>query len=358
MTRRILVAGAGGSPAVNFTRSLRASRRHDYHLVGIDASKYYLHRAETDARYLVPLASDPRYVDVLNDISRQESIDLLHVQNDVEMHFVSALRDRIVAPVFLPRPETVELCLDKFATFDRWSAAGIKVPATVIVHDRHDLEEAFKRFGGEVWIRDTTGAGGRGSIRAGDLETARTWLDFKGGWGTYTAAECLTEKSVTWMSLWNRGELVVAQSRLRLYWELSKLAPSGISGATGGAVTVRDDDVDRIALAAVAAIDGEPHGVFSVDMAYDTAGVPNPTEINIGRFFTTHEFFTRAGLNMPEMLVDLALEGETPPPPRRLNPLEPGLVWIRGMDFEPVMTTLDAIEAAESDLAARLAGLG
>ena len=55
--------------------------------------------------------------------------------------------------------------------------------------------------------------------------------------------------------------------------------------------------VDEIALRAITAVDGSPHGIFSVDLTYDDEGVPNPTEINIGRFFTTHLFFT---LRRPE----------------------------------------------------------
>lgn len=47
-------------------------------------------------------------------------------------------------------------------------------------------------------------------------------------------------------------------------------------------------------------------------MTYDKNGVPNPTEINISRFFTAIYFFTKAGLNMPEIYKDLAIYGEKP----------------------------------------------
>ena len=64
-------------------------------------------------------------------------------------------------------------------------------------------------------------------------------------------------------------------------------------------MTVSDPVVDDIAQRAIRAINPEPSGIFGVDLTYDRDGVPNPTEINIGRFFTTHQFFTAAGLNMP-----------------------------------------------------------
>ena len=65
----------------------------------------------------------------------------------------------------------------------------------------------------------------------------------------------------------------------------------------------------------------KPHGIFGVDMAYDRNGVPNPTEINISRFFTTVRFFTEAGLNLPRIFRDIGLEGKLPDLPRKINPL-------------------------------------
>jgi len=91
-----------------------------------------------------------------------------------------------------------------------------------------------------------------------------------------------------------------------------------------------------------------PHGIFGVDLTYDALGVPNPTEINIGRFFTTHYFFTQAGLNLPEIYVNIALDREFPKLSREINPLPDGLVWIRGMDVEPILTTVSELDMLES----------
>lgn len=342
--KRVLITGAGGSPAANFTRSLRKAPE-DFHIVGTDSSEFYLMRAETDTRYLVPSAEDPMYLAVINEIIAREGVELVHAQNDAEVNFLSDNRTLLGAKTFLPDKETIRLCQDKYLSYERWQAAGLKVASTLLVHGEDDLKRAFEEYGGSIWLRDTKGAGGRGSLPARDYRTAKTWLDLQRGWGHFTAAELLESSSVTWMSLWHEGELVVAQGRRRLYWELGKVSPSGISGATGGGVTVSDPTLDEIALAAVAAIDTRPEGLFGVDLTYDKEGIPNPTEINIGRFFTTHQFFTELGLNMPHMFVRLAC-GESPPPvARKLNPLEDGMVWIRGMDFLPVLSSMDEITA-------------
>ncbi|MDQ3680155.1 MAG: carboxylate--amine ligase [Actinomycetota bacterium] len=342
--KRVLITGAGGSPAANFVRSLRKAPE-DFYIVGTDASQYYLMRAETDARYLVPAADDPFFVPVLNEIIRREGVELVHAQNDAEVNALSDNRAAISAMTFLPAEETIRLCQDKYLSYERWQKAGLKVARTLLVESEDDLVRAFDDYGGSVWLRATTGAGGRGSLPTSDFDTAKTWLDFQRGWGHFTAAELLEPSSVTWMSLWHDGQLVVAQGRKRLYWELGKIAPSGISGATGGGVTFSDPFLDQIALGAVSAIDPRPEGLFGVDLTYDKDGTPNPTEINIGRFFTTHQFFTELGLNMPYIFVKLAY-GEGPPDvARKLNPLQDGMVWIRGMDFLPVLSSMAEITA-------------
>jgi carbamoyl-phosphate synthase large subunit len=88
-------------------------------------------------------------------------------------------------------------------------------------------------------------------------------------------------------------------------------------------------------------------------MTYDKNGVPNPTEINIGRFFTTHLFFTEAGLNMPEILIKLAF-GEEVFVAKKLNPLQLNLLWIRGVDFLPILTELNKIENYEKEFEERI----
>jgi carbamoyl-phosphate synthase large subunit len=341
--RRVLVTGAGGSPAANFIRSLRQAPE-PFHLVGTDADRYCLLRAETDSRHLVPPADDPAYLDVLNAIIKRERIDMVHAQNDHEVSVLSEYRDQLRARLFLPARETVRLCQDKFDLFERWRAAGLPVPDTALLRSEEDLQTAFDRFGGALWLRATTGAGGRGALPVHDYDTARSWLEFQKGWGSFTAAELLEPDSITWMSIWRDGELMVAQGRRRLYWELSRIAPSGVTGVTGAGVTVADPALDKIAPAAVLAVDPRPDGLFGVDLTYDHVGVPNPTEINVGRFFTTHQFFTALGLNLPYIYLKLAL-GEPPPPiARRHNPLPEEMVWIRGVDFEPVLASMGEVD--------------
>jgi carbamoyl-phosphate synthase large subunit len=108
--------------------------------------------------------------------------------------------------------------------------------------------------------------------------------------------------------------------------------------------TSSNSTINTVAQDSILSIDKKPHGIFGVDMTYDAAGFPNPTEINISRFFTTVYFFTAAGLNMPQIFVDIALHEKFPTLDKKINPLPDGLLWVRSMDTEPLLTTQATIE--------------
>ena len=247
----------------------------------------------------------------------------------------------------LPAARTVEVCVDKHQSYAIWAQAGLPVPATVLLESPADLQAAIADLGPEVWLRAIEGGGGSGAIATSSVEFGSAWIERFAGWGTFTAASMLGSNSITWQSLWWEGELIVAQTRRRYEWAFSSRAPAGVTGVTRVAATVADPVIDELARASVLAIDDAPHGVFGVDMTYSRDGQPNLTEINIGRFFTTIYFFASAGLNMPLMLRDLALDGVRPTLDRAVNPLPSGLVWIRGMDVAPALTTVEELQAIE-----------
>lgn len=357
MRRRVLVTGAGGAAATNFVRSLRAAPEEIY-LIGADCDPYHLQRAETDERHLVPPADDADYLAVLEDLISETGAELIHCQPDQEVRRVSAHRDQLPIRTFLPSHLAIELCQDKFESYRVWRAAGLPVPETMRIAEPADLAEAFARFGHPLWLRAVVSpGGGKGALRTEDPVFARAWLDFCHGWNEFVAAECLESESVTWTALYRDGELIVAQGRRRLYWELGNRAPSGVTGVTGAGETVADPQVDEIGMAAIAAVDPRPNGIYGVDLTYDRQGRPNPTEINIGRFFTTHFFFTCAGLNLPWLFVKLAFDEPIPELPRKLNPLPDDLLWIRGVDVFPRLTTSSVVAEARSGLERRRARL-
>ncbi len=356
MTKRILVGGAGGAPALNFIRSLLKTKEKLY-LIGVTCNKYDLCKAKdlVDKHFLVPPAIDEKdYIPVLQQIIAETKPHFLHVQNDEEVFTVSKYRDELAVKTFLPRHEVIEVCQDKFKSAQAWKEAGLSVPRTFMVNNESDLKEAFRKIKGKVWVRAISGAFGKWSLPTDNLNFARHWINYYKGWGNFSVAEYLSPDSITWLSIWKNGELIVAQGRKRLYWEFANRSVSGVTGITGTGVTVSDKKLDALAIKSIKAIDDCPHGIYGVDLTYDKSGIPNPTEINIGRFFTTHQFFTEAGLNMPAIYIKLAFNEKIPALKRKINPLPNGLAWVRGMDAEPVLIPFKEIQSYEKKLRERL----
>jgi hypothetical protein len=346
---KIQVGGAGGAPSNNFIRSLRESGRHDY-IVGTTSVPSDLFLAHTEEKYVVPFATAPNYPEKILALLAEVRPNFLHLQNDFEVRAISRLRDQITelgVKLFLPPSQTVENCVDKEKSYAIWERSGIRVPKTMMLRDENDLRKAFDKFGPTIWVRAIEGGGGRGALPTNNYEFAKLWIERFQGWGTFTASELLSEKSITWQSIWYEGELVVAQTRRRRSWNFGNRTVSGITGITGVGETCSDALVDQISQDAIFAIDTKPHGIYSVDLTYDFSGHPQPTEINIGRFFTTHYFFTKAGINFPEIYCNIALDSNFPTLPKKINPLPDGLIWIRGMDQEPVLTTVQELEKLE-----------
>lgn len=346
---RIYIGGAGGAPSNGFIRSLRESSRNDY-FIGASCVSPDLFLADVDEKYVVPPALSENYESVVIPLLKTTKPDFIHLQNDFEIREISRRRhklDDIGIKYFMPTIEVIENCVDKQKSYEIWKSDRLAVPNTMMLNNPNDLKKAFEQYGEKIWIRAIEGGGGRGALPADNFDFAKIWIDRFNGWGNFTAAELLSKDTVTWLSIWHEGELIVAQSRKRLSWNFGNRTLSGVTGITGVGQTCSDPVVDRIAQDAILSIDGRPHGIYGVDMTYDFSGQPNLTEINISRFFTTHYFFTKAGLNMPEIYCNIALDGEFPTLEKKINPLPNDLIWIRGMDVEPVLTTLSRLEAVQ-----------
>ncbi len=311
-------------------------------LVGTDSNEYFLHLAITDARYLIPKAKNPSYIDMLNDIIRKEKIEFLHAQPDVEVEVVSEKREKLEAPVFLPSKAAVKACQDKLESAKVWHKKGVPVARTLEVKKDVDIDRALEQFGRPIWIRARHGAGGKGSTPAENRETAIAWINYWKNRGVdweFIAQEHLPGRNIAFHSLWKEGELVTSMARERLEYIYAYLAPSGITGTPAVQRTVHDDDVNRISTEAVLSIDPKFNGIASVDLKGNSSGTPCVTEINPGRMFTTSFFFSFASkivrkdfcANIPYLYTKLAFKESIPKTPK-YNALPADLYWIRHMD--------------------------
>lgn len=353
---KILIAGAGGAPSEGVINSLLRSKKGET-VLGMGSEPTDLVLSQASKRFLVPYADSPNYAGQLLALLNAERPALVHFQNDLEIFHASLLREEIVdtgTRLYMPNHDVIDTCVNKYKSYLAFRKAGLTIPNNLMIQNSSDLSEAFSTLAdeaGKIWLRSSSiGGGGKGAIATSDYELAKGWISHHRGWGDFVAAEMLTPDTVTWLSIWHEGKLVVAQSRQRRGWTHGDRSISGVTGVTKVGVTCDDALVNQTALASVRAVSAQPHGIFGVDMAYDRNGVPNPTEINISRFFTTVRFFTEAGLNLPAIFKDIALYDEFPEFEKKINPLPPGLLWLRGMDVVPRLMTRNDIEAEVSYL--------
>src|ERR1017187_9544857 len=216
--RTILASASGGPSTLSFTRSLRDADPHrkKYRLIGTDCDPYNLQRSEVDAAYLCPKASDPVYIPFLLHLIKEEHVDFLHSQPEIEAYTIGKNRETIQqmgCRLFMPRQQTIELLRDKWRSYCVWREAGIKVPENILLNTQDDLKTAFERFGSNIWIRETVGAAGKGSLSRPTYGAALNHLNQRGAWSHAVAAEHLSRDTVTWQSVWCDGRLVVAQGR-------------------------------------------------------------------------------------------------------------------------------------------------
>ncbi len=347
---KVLIAGCGGAPSEGVVNSLLLAKDGE-EIIGIGSEPTDLVLSNVKRKYVVPYADAPEYKKELFKVLNKEKPDLFHCQNDLEIFEVSKIRNEILdagIKLFMPTHEVIDICVNKFKSYEKWEKAGVKVPKNIAINNETDLKKSFDKLGnndGKIWIRfSDIGGGGKGALPTNDFEFAKRWIDKFNGWGNFCAAEMLTPDTVTWLSIWHEGELVVAQTRIRKGWTHGNRTLSGVTGVTKVGQTFSDDIVNTVSIDAIKAIDPKPHGIYGVDMAYDSQGFPNPTEINISRFFTTILFFTEAGLNMPKIFKDIALYNKFPTLEKKINPLPDGLMWMRGMDTHPKLMTSQEIK--------------
>ena len=333
--KTILVTGAGGNASMNFVSCLKGL----YRFVGIDLNKYHLECADLDARYITPPCGSPEYIPALQSIIADEGVDFLHAQPDVEVEVVSQNR-RKLPPTFLPEHEEIVLCHDKLKTNSILTEAGVPVPKSFRASE--ELGVLFDQLGGEkIWVRAVKGAGSRAALPVTTTRQASEWMRY---WREnrnlesqdFMLAEFLPGKEFAWQSLWSDGVLVTSMARTRMEYMFGNLMPSGQSSSPSVAKTVHDDRVNMIASSAVRAVSKRPHGIYCVDLKENREGTPCVTEINIGRFFTTSNFFAVAGSNMPLLYTQLGL-GENVEPQPKFNAVPENIYWVRGVDREPQM---------------------
>ena len=336
-----LVTACGGTPALNFIRSLKLSNIPTL-IIGIDISKLNIKRTEADVSFVYTITDkEEDFIDFINKLVNRYNIDLVYAQSDQESNIISKYQDKINTKTFISPYYVIDLCHNKYLLQQKWLKNNLPVAQTMMINKRLDISKAFKIYKSPIWIRNIVSpGGGYQSYCANSIKNAFYWITLCKGWGKFCAAEYLSKDSVTWLAIYKNGKLICSQGRKRIEWEFSNRAISGVTGITKVGKICNDKQLEEIGAKAIECLHNnknEINGVFGVDFTYNKNGLPYLTEINT-RFFTTSLFFTKCGLNMPAIYLYAALNKDYSKFIPK-NILSEDLYWIRGMDIEPVLVS-------------------
>lgn len=289
-------------------------------MTGTDADRTSLQlNIWIDSAYLLPQARGRNYLAALNRVIEREHVEVVFPQPDPEVGRISNERESLQARVFLPDPDTVSNCLDKFASLSIWHRSGLRKEPVVLTVDDPAVRRKIRSLDFPCWIRAREGAGGLLSTRADKSEIVDQWVNFHWKQGIRTdfvAEEYLPGRDYCFMSLWNQGNLITSMMRERLSWVGHRLIGTGGTSKLNHVVHSRS--VNEKAIRAIRAISKQPHGIFCVDLKEDVRKIPAPTEINC-RFTTNVHYLTLASIklahpewNFPWIAAKLALGEEIP----------------------------------------------
>lgn len=339
---KVLVLGAGGPAGVNFLKSL--SLNPNMELYGADINKGNLNFAKPFCKDLIHLHhEDWNRMVQLDKFIEKNKIDFIHAQPDPEVQWLAYNSNSLSPRIFLPTGSTIFGIQNKKWCAKKWAKNGFNLIMPFPIEEKNLMSNLYEIFSycEEVWIRASRGAGGKASLHPESIEEAYHWCKF---WFEHDpdveliAQEYLPGRNFGWMSIWKDGELIVSQGRERLQYIYPGLTVSHITGTPVIARTVNLDLLNRVAENAIKIIDPIPHGIYCVDVKEGRSRDFYPTEINIGRFFTTSYFFAWAGLqygvpraNFPNIYVKLGMDEEIPEG-KKYNLLPPDLYWIRHID--------------------------
>jgi carbamoylphosphate synthase large subunit len=335
---KLLLTGIGGSASSNVLDALKLSDL-ELDIVGIDSSRQMIALSNVKKKFIVPLASSEEYLEDIMKIVEKFQIQVIHAQPDPEVNLLSANREKLSANVFLPERDAIALASDKEAFAVAMRSANVPVPVSAEGGQKNQFVHACSTLLKEspkLWVRARTGAGSRASLPVTSTEQAVNWVEWwisekNMSWRDFQVSEFLPGAEYALQTIWQDGELISAEARVRISYLYGFLSPSGQSSTPSVARTTTKTEVYQVGLKAIRALTPRPNGVFCVDMKTDNDSLIKVTEINAGRFFTTSNFFAHAGVNMPEMSIRAAMNESLKP--IGTATLGDDLFWVRMVDM-------------------------
>lgn len=140
----VMITGVGGGGVgEQILKCLRMSSL-EYNIIGCDMNRNSMGLSKVDKAYLVPPASDPRYIEGILEICKENSIQVLFHGSEPEMKVLSRNRqifkDEGIYIPFNP-VDVIEKCMDKYLTMQFLQENGFAIQKFWEVKEESDLQK-------------------------------------------------------------------------------------------------------------------------------------------------------------------------------------------------------------------------
>lgn len=139
---KILVTGAGALLGQGIIRSLELSKL-DTEIIAVDPSALSAGLYWAQRRHLIPMATDPHYLDRMREILAQDKPDVVLLGTDVELLLFAEHRTELEAEfhtkILVSSPKVVGIADDKYETFRFLRDKGFAYPKSCLPGEEAEL---------------------------------------------------------------------------------------------------------------------------------------------------------------------------------------------------------------------------
>lgn len=167
----VLVTGVGAIIGYGIINSLKMQNKYDVRIVGMDIYDDAYGQFLCDKFYIAERADSPMYLDFINNVISQESVDLIIPGIEQDMYRLHELRNEVITKVVLNNDLLIDLSKDKLKTFEYFNKAGLNVIPTLFMKD---YDTYVKKLGSPFLMKPRTSYASKGIHKIYDKEE----LDF------------------------------------------------------------------------------------------------------------------------------------------------------------------------------------
>lgn len=178
---KVLVTGVGSNIGQGIIKSLRMSK-FQCQVVGVDMNALSAGLFRCNKGYIVPPATDERFIPEIIRICKDEKIDIILIGSDAEVpilsHNKSVIENSCEARVIVSEPKVVDIAFDKWSTVTFLREGGLNYPRSALGTRKEDIEQIIRVCGFPLIVKPRKGAGSKDIFKVHNRDKLAYFLKF------------------------------------------------------------------------------------------------------------------------------------------------------------------------------------